>query len=164
MSLLFSPQVMSDSSRPYGLQHTRLPCPSPSPGVCWKSRPLNQWCHPTISSSVTLFSFCLQSFPASESFPVSLLFASGGQCIGASASVYVLPMSIHGWFPLRLTGLSPCCPRDSEESSPAPQLESINSSVFCFRHDPALIYIHDWWKDHSLDYMDLCGQSDIFAF
>ena len=77
---------------PYGLQHTRLPCPPPSPGVCLISCPLNQWCQPTISSSVTLFSFCLQSLPALGSFPMSRLFASGGQSIGASASV--LPMSI----------------------------------------------------------------------
>ena len=78
--------VMSDSFRPHGLQHTRLPCPSPSHGVCPSSCPLNRWCHPTISSSVTLFSFCLQPFPASGSFPVSQLFPSGGQSIGASAS------------------------------------------------------------------------------
>ena len=85
-----------------GLQHTRFPCPSPSPGVCSNSCPLSQWCHPTISSSVAPFSSCPQSFPASGSFPVSRLFASGGQSIGASASV--LPRNIQGWFPLGLTG------------------------------------------------------------
>ena len=85
MSLLFSPRVMSDSSRPYGLQHTRLPCPSPSPGVCPRSCPLNQWCHPTISSSVTLFSFCCQSLSASGSFPLSQLFASSSHSIGVSS-------------------------------------------------------------------------------
>ena len=82
---------------PHGLQHTRPPCPSPSHGVCPSSCPLNQWCHPTISSSVALF--CLQSFLASGSFPVSQLFASGGQRIGASASASVLPISIQNWFP-----------------------------------------------------------------
>ena len=101
--LLFSHQVLSDSLQPHGLQHARLPCPSPSPGVCPSSRLLNWWCHPTISSSIALFSFCLQSFPASGSFPMSRLLASGGQSIGASASV--LPVNIQGWFPLRLTGL-----------------------------------------------------------
>ena len=102
--LLLSCQVMSDSLRPHGLQHTRFPCPSPSPRVCPSSCPLNWCCHPTIFSSVTLF-FCLQSFSASGSFPMSWLFASGGQNIGASASAPVLPMNIQGWFPSELTGL-----------------------------------------------------------
>ena len=93
---------MSNSLWPCGLQHTRLPHPSLSLEVCSNSCPLTQWCHPTISSSVSPFS-CPQSFPASGSFPVSQLFASGGQSIGASASV--LPMNIQGWFTLRLTGL-----------------------------------------------------------
>ena len=101
--LLFSCQFISDSLRPHGLQHARLPCPSLSPGVCPSSCPLSRWCHPTISSCVAPFSFCPQSFPASGSFPMSQLFASGVQSIGASASV--LPMNIQGWFPLRLTGL-----------------------------------------------------------
>ena len=100
--LLFSPQVVFDSLQPHGLQHARLPCPSPSPEVCPSSCPLTRW-WPTISSSVALFSFCFQSFPASGSFPMNLLFASHGQSIGASASV--LPMNIQGWYPLRLTGL-----------------------------------------------------------
>ena len=86
-------------------QHTRLPCPSPIPGACSNSCPLSQWCHPTISSSVILFSSCLQSFPASGSFPVSQLFTSGGQSTGASASASVLPMSGQDWFPLGLTDL-----------------------------------------------------------
>ena len=94
---------MSDSLRSHELQHTRLPCPSLSPRICSNSCPLNWWCHPTIPSSVTLFSFCPQPFPASGSFPVSWLFASGGQSMGASASE--LPVNSHGWFPLVLTGL-----------------------------------------------------------
>ena len=98
---LFSCSVMSNSLRTHGLQHTRLPCPSPTPGACSNSCPLSRWCHPTISSSVILF--CLQSFPASGSFPMNWLFASCGQNIGASASV--LPMNIQDWFPLGLTGL-----------------------------------------------------------
>ena len=101
--LLFSCSVVSDSLWPHGLQHTRLPCPSLSPGVCSDSPPLSQWCHPTISSSATSFSFCFQSFPALGSFPMSQLSASGGQSIGASA--LVLPMNIQGWFPLGLTDL-----------------------------------------------------------
>ena len=103
--LLFSCSVMSNSLRPHGLHHTRLPCPSLSPRVCSNSCPLSWWCHPTISSSVVPFSSCLQYFPASPSFPMSLLFASGVRSIGASASASVLPMNIQGWFPLGLTGL-----------------------------------------------------------
>ena len=87
-----------------GLQHARPPCPSLFPGVCPSSCPSSAWCYPTISPSVALFSFCLQSFPASQSFPMSWLFASGGPRIGASASVSVLPVTIQGWFPLILTG------------------------------------------------------------
>ena len=104
-TMWFSHYVMSDSLQPHGLQHTRLLCPSLPPGVCSNSCPVSQWCHLTISSSATLFSFCLQSFPASGSFPVSWLFESGGQTIGASASSSVLPMNIQDWFPLGLTGL-----------------------------------------------------------
>ena len=85
---------------PQGLQHTRLSCPSLSPEACLYSCPLSLWCHPTISSSVILFSLCLQSFPASGSFLMSCLFSSGGQNIGASASASVLPMNIQGLFPL----------------------------------------------------------------
>ena len=89
-----------DSLHPQGLQHTRIPCPSPTPGVYSNSRPLSQWCHPTISSSVIPFSSCLQSCPASGSFPMSQFFASGGQSIGVSASASILPMNIQVWFPL----------------------------------------------------------------
>ena len=105
--------VMSDSLRPHGLQHARPPCPSQTPGACSNSCPLSQWCHSTISSSVIPFSSYLQSFPSWGSFPVSQLFASGGQSIGVSASASVLPMNIQDWSPLGLTGWSPCSPRDS---------------------------------------------------
>ena len=91
------------SLSPVWLQHNRLPCPAPSPGVCSNFYPLNWWCHPTISSSVAPYSFCLQSFPALGSFPLSWLFASSGQSIGASVSASVLPMNIQDWFPLGWT-------------------------------------------------------------
>ena len=93
-------------------KHARLPCPSLSLGVCSNLYPSSQWCHPTISSSVISFSSCIQSFPASGSFPMSQLFASRGQSIGASASA--LPMNTLDWFPLRLTGWS-CSPRDFQD-------------------------------------------------
>ena len=95
--------AMSDSLWLHGLQHARLSCPSPSLTVYSSSWPLNQWCHPTISSSVIVFSFCLQSFPASGSFQMSQCFTSGGQNIGASSSALALPMNNQGWFPLGLT-------------------------------------------------------------
>ena len=104
-ALLFSHSVVSDSLWPHGLQHTRLPCPSPSPRAYSNSCPLSQWCHPTISSSITHFSSFPQSSPASGSFPMSCLFTSGSQSIEASALASVLPMNIQGWFLLGLTSL-----------------------------------------------------------
>jgi len=95
---------MSDSLQPHGRQHARLPYPSPTPGACSNTCPLGQWCHPTISSSVVPFSSCLQYFPASGPFPVSQLFASGGQSIGVSASASVLPTNIQDWFSLGWSG------------------------------------------------------------
>ena len=123
MLLLFSHQVVSDSSRPHGLQHMRLPCPALSAGVCLSSCPLSQWCHPTVSSSVALFSFCPQFFPASGSFPLSQLFASGGQSMGASVSV--LPMSIQGWFPLRLSCLISLLSKGLSEDTVASKINKV---------------------------------------
>ena len=117
---------------PHGLQHTRPPCPLPSPEISPSSCPLSRWCCLTISYSAVIFSFCLQSFPASGSFPMSLLFASGGQSVVASALTSVLPMNIQGWFHLGLTGLSSLLSRNSEESSPAPYFKSINSQCALF--------------------------------
>ena len=99
-----SRSVVSNSLQLHGLQHARPPSPSPPPGVYPNSCPSSQWCHPTISPSVVPFSSCLQSFPASGSFPLSQLSASGGQSIGVSASASVLPMSIQDWCPLGWTG------------------------------------------------------------
>ena len=110
---LFSPEasgqlslsVAYDTSWHHGLQKARLPCPSPTPRACSNSCPLSRWCHLTISSSKALFSSCSQSFPTWGSFPMSQLFASGSQSVGASASASVLPMNVQGVFPLGLTGL-----------------------------------------------------------
>ena len=103
-SVQFSPSVVSDSLWSHGLQHARPPCPSTTPRVYSNPCPLSQWCHPTNSSSVVPFSSHLQSFPASGTFPMSQLFAWGGQSIGVSASTSVLPMNIWDWFPLGWTG------------------------------------------------------------
>ena len=102
-SIPFSHSVVPYFLQPHELQHSRLPCPSPTPGACSNSCPLSQWCHPINSTSVIPFS-CLQSFPASGSFPMSQFFASGSQSIGVSASASVLPMNIQDSFPLGLTG------------------------------------------------------------
>ena len=103
-SVQFSRSVVSDSLRPHELQHARPPCPSPTPRVHSDSRPLSQWCHPAISSSVVALSSCPQSVPASESFPMNQLFAWGGQSTGVSASASVLPKNTQGWSALEWTG------------------------------------------------------------
>ena len=104
LSVQFSRSVVSDSLRPHELQHTRPPCPSPTPGAYSNPCPLSRWCYPAISSSVIPFSSCPQSFPALQSFQMSQLFASGGQTIGVSASTSVPPMNTQDWSPLGQTG------------------------------------------------------------
>ena len=155
---------MSDSLWPHELQHTRLPCLSLFLGAYSNSCPLSWWFHLIISSSVTLFSSCPQSFPASGSFPISGPFTSGGQNIGASASASVLPMNIQDWFLLGLTGLI---------SLQSKGLSKIFSSTIIQKHQfftLSLIYsptptsIHDYWKNHSFDKIGLCQQSDVSAF
>ena len=150
-NLQFSSSVVSDSLRPHESQHARPPCPSPTPAVHSDSRPSSQWCHPAISSSVVPFSSCPQSLPASESFPMTKLFAWGGQSTGFSALASFLTKNTQGWSPLEWTGWISCSPRDAQESSPTPQFKSINSLALNFLHSPALTSIHDHWKNHSLD-------------
>ena len=148
-----SRSVMSDSLRPYALQNARLPCPSPHSRACSNPCPSSWWCCPTISSSVIPFSSCLQSFPASGSFPMSWLFTSGGQSIGVSASAEteISPSNEYSRFiSFRMRG-SPCNPRDSQESSPTPQFKSISSLVLSFLHSPTLTSIHDYRKNHNFD-------------
>ena len=150
-SVQFSRSVVSDSLRPHEWQHSRPPCPSPSPGVYPNSSPSSQWCNPAISSSVVPFSSCPESLPASGYFPISQLFAWGGQSTGVSALASFLPKKSQGWSPLEGLVGSPCSPRNSQESSPTPQFKSINSSALSFLHSPTLTSIHDHWKNHSLD-------------
>ena len=156
---------MSDSLWPHEPQYTRPPCPSPTPGVYPNSYPLSRWCHPTISSSVVPFSSCLQSFPASGSFQMSQLFVSGGQSIGVSTSASVLPINTQDWYPLGWTGwISLKFKGLSRIPSPTPQFKSINSLALSFLHSPTLTSMYDHWKNHSLDYTDLCWQSNVSAF
>ena len=146
VSLLFSCSFVSDSFRHHGLQRARPPCPSPSTGVCSNSCPLSQWCHPTISSSVSPFSSCFQSFLASGSFPMSQLFASGGQSMGASAPVSVLPMNIQGWFLLGLIGLISLLSKELSRvfSSTTLWKHSDQPSVLSLPYGPVLTSVHDY--------------------
>ena len=142
-SVQFSRSVMSNSLRPHESQHARPPCPSPSPGVHSNSRPLSQWCHPAISSSVVPFS-CPQSLPALGSFPMSQLFAWGGQSIRVPAS----PSILHDWYPLGWTGWislqSKCLSRDfSNTTVQKHQFFSTQLSLWSNSHG--------YWKNHSFD-------------
>ena len=157
----FSHSVVSKSLGPHRLQLARLPCLSPTPGACSNSCPLSRWCRPAVSSSVVPFFSCLQSFPASGSFPMSRSFSSGGQRIGASA--WVLPIKIQNWFPLGWTGWMSLQVQGTLESFPTPQFKNIKF----FSTHPSLwsnSHIHDYWKSHSFDLMGLCRQSNVSAF
>ena len=161
--LLFICSVVSDSLWFHGLQHTRLPCPSPSPRVCLNSCPSSQWCHPTTSSSDIPFSSCLQSFPESGSFQWVI---SSHQV--AKVLEFQLQHQSFQWIfrtDFLQDGLvgSPCNSRDSQESSTS-QFESINSSALNLLYGPTLTSMCDYWKNHGFNYMDLCQQSDIPVF
>ena len=140
-----SHSVMSNSLWPHGLQHARPPCPSPTAGVYSQSCPLSQWCHPTILCSVIRFSSCPQSFPAPGSFPMSQLFPSGGQSIGASALATVLPINIQGWYSLGLTALISLQSKGLSEI-----FSSLNYLVFSLLYHPTVTSIHDHWKTIAL--------------
>ena len=144
---------MSDSLWPHGPQHARPPCPSPTPRVYSNSCPLSQWCHPAISSSVVCFSSCPQSLPASGSFQMSQFFASGGQSIAVSASTSVLLMNIQDWFPLGWTGwISLQSKGLSRVFSKIIVQKNWYSLALSFLYSPTLTSIHDYWKNHSLDW------------
>ena len=160
----FSCPVVSNSLRPRGLQHARLPCPSLTPRAYSNSCPSCRWCHPTISTSVVPFSSHLQSFPASESFP----WVDSSHQVAKGLEFQLQDQSFQCIFRTDFLndGLvwSPCSPRDSHESSSTPQFKSINSLALSFLYSPTLTSIHDYWKNHSFDQMDLCWQSNVSAF
>ena len=137
--MLFSSSAESDSLWLHGLQQARLPCPSLSLWVCASSCPLSRWCYPAISSSITHFPSCLQSFPALGSFPMNHLFISGSQSIGASASATVLLMNIQGWFPLGLTDLISLLPRE---------LSRLFSSTTVWNHPLFGTQLSFWFNSH----------------
>ena len=155
---------MSDSLWPHWLQHARPLCPSSIPRVYSNSCPLSWWCHPTISSSIFPISSCLQSFPASGSFPVSPLFTSSSQSIRASASASAFPMNIQDWFPLGLTDLISLLSKGlsrvfSNTTVQKHLFFSTQSSLWSNSHIQ-----HDYWKNHSFDYTNLRCQSEVSAF
>ena len=139
------------SLRPHGLQHTRLPCPSPTPGAGSNSGPSSWWCHPTISYSVVPFSSCLQSFPASGSFPMSQFFTSGGQSSGDSVSASVLPMNIQDWFPLGWTGWISLQSNGILRVFSNTTVQNHHSLTFSLLYGPTLTSMYDYLKNHSFD-------------
>ena len=151
LSVQFSHSVMSDSLWPRELQHARPPCPSPTPGVHSDSRPSSQWCRPAISSSVVPFSSCPQSLPASQSFPMSQLFTSGGQNTGVSALASFLPKKSQDWSPLEWTGWISLQSKGLSRVFSNTTVQSINSVALSLLHSPTLISIHDHKKNNSLD-------------
>ena len=152
---------MSNSLQPYGLQHIRLPCPSLSPWVYSSSCPLSWWCHPTISSSAIPFSSCLQSFLASGSFPMSQFFASGGLCIGASASASVLPVNIQDWFPSGLSGLISLQSKGlSRVFSNTTSKASIHWCSAFFMVQLSQIIMFDWFLQ-VICHSDICNTTNI---
>ena len=161
----FSRSVVSDSLRLHESQHVRPPCPSPTPGVYWNSCPSSQWCHSSISSSVVPFSSCAQPLPESGSFPMSQLFAWGGQSTGVSASASVLPVNTQNWSPLGWTGwISLQSKGLSRVFSNITVQKHRFFSALSFLHSPTLTLIHDYWKNHSLNQADLCWQRNVSAF
>ena len=163
-SVQYNFSVMSNSLWPHGLQHERLPCLSPTLGACSNSCPLNRWCHPITSSSAMPFSSCLQPFPASGSSQMSQFFASGGQVLELQLQHQSFQWIFRTDFLWDWWVWSPCSPGNSQESSPTPQFKSINSLALSFLYGPKF-HIHTWLqKNHSLDYMYLCWQSNVFTF
>ena len=150
-SVQFSRSVVSNSLRPHGPQQARPPCPLPAPGVYSNSGPLSQWCHPAISSSVIPFPSCPQSLPASESFPMSQLFAWGGQSTGVSALASFLPKKFQDWSPSEWTGWISLQSKGLSRVFYNTKLQSINSSALSFLYRPTLSSIHDHGKKHSFD-------------
>jgi len=150
-SVQFSRSVVSDSLWPHEPQNARPPCPSPTPRVHSNSRLLNRWCHLAISSSVFPFSSCPQSLPASEFFPMSQLFAWGGQSIGVSALASLLPKNIQQWSPLEWTGWISFQSKGLARVFSNTTFQKHHSLALSFLHSPTLTSIHDHWKNHSLD-------------
>ena len=164
-SVQFSCSAVADFLRPHGPQHARPPCPSPTPRVYSNSSSLSRWCHPTISSSVIPFFSCFKSFPASGSFQIGQLFASGGQSTGVSASTSVLPKSTQDWSPLGWPGLDLLAVQGTLKSL----LQHHSSKALILRCSAFFIVqlSHPYkttGKKHTLDETDICCQNNVSAF
>ena len=164
LEMLFSLPVTSGYSQAHGLQHARPPRPSPPPRVYPSSCSLHQCCRPAISSSDTLFSFCPQSFPHQR-------LSQWVICSLQMTKILELPLQQQSFQREFRAGLpwgwlvwSPCCPRNFQESSPAPQFGGISSLLFCLLYGPALATVCDHWEDRSLDYVDLCRRNNVSVF
>ena len=151
ISVQFSRSVMSNSLRLHESPYARPPCPSPTPGVHSNSCPLSRWCHPAISSSVIPFSSCPQSLSSSESFPMSQLFAWGGQSTGVSALAPLLPKKSQDWSPSEWTGWISLQSKGLSRIFSNTTVQKHQSLALSFLHSPTLTSIHDYWKNHSLD-------------
>ena len=161
--LLFSVSVVINALWPPWTAATRIPRPQPSPRACSNSCPLNWWCHPTISSSVTPFSSCLQSFSATRSFSISGLFTSGGLSIAVSASTSILPMNIQGLFPLGLTGLISLLSKGLSKISSTTYWKYLISVGQLSSWSKSHIHTY-YWTNQSFDSTELCQQSYASAF
>ena len=146
------------------LQHIRLLGPPLSSRASSNSCPFSKWCDLTVSSSAAPFSFCLQSFPESRSFPAICLFAWGGQSTEALASAWVLPMNIQDWFPFRLTGLISLQSRGLSRGFSSTTTRRINSLALSLLYSPTLTSVRDYWKNHSFNYTNVCQQSEVSTF
>ena len=162
-SVQFSHSVVSDSLRPYELQHARLPYPSPIPRACPNSCPSSQWCHPTSFILYCPLLLLPSVSPSIRSFQMSQFFATGGQSIGVSASASVLPMNIQDWFPLGLTGWISFQSKGLSRvfSSTVRKHQFFGAQLL---YSPTLTNINDYRKNPSFDYTDLCWQSNVSAF
>ena len=161
---LFGCSFVSNSLQPHGLQHLSLLQSSPYSRACSNSCLLSWWMP---SNGLVLCPPLLlvpSIFPSIRVFSNEWLFSSGGQSIGALASSSVLPMNIQDWFPLGFTCLISCSPRDSQEPSLATQFKNIDFLEFSLHYGPTLTSVHDYWKNHSFDYLDLCLPSNVSAF
>ena len=163
-SVQSSHSIVSNSLQSHGLQHARPRCPSPTPGVYSDSCPLSWWYHRTISSSVVPFSSRLQSFPHQGLFK----WVSSSHQVNKILEFQLQPQSFQWIFRIDFLydGLveSPCSPRDSQESSLTPRFKGISSSTFNFLYSLTFTSMHDYWKNHSFDYVDLCQKSKVSAF
>ena len=159
----FSHSFVYHSLQPHESQHARPLCPSPTPGVYSNSCPSSRWCHPAISSSVVPFS-CPQSLPASEYFPMSRLLHQVPKVLDFQLQHQPFEQIFRTDFLEYWLVWSPCSPRDSQESSPAPQFKTISCLAPSLLDGPTFTSIHDYWKNHSFDYTNLCQQSNVSTF